>query len=80
MFANTSLIRAEAFDTQYNRVLIVVWELLDNPGDVGVPHQDRWKCVKAFQPLWVTRTEVQIFDDLALLLLAWCSVSTSGGC
>jgi hypothetical protein len=51
MFANTSLIRAETFDTQYDRVLIVVWELLDNPGNVGVPHQDRWKYVKAFQLL-----------------------------
>jgi hypothetical protein len=80
MFANNSLIRPEAIDAQYDRVLIGVLELLDNPENVGVPHQDRWKYVKAVQLLWVTRTEVQIFDDLALLLLAWCSVSTFGGC
>jgi hypothetical protein len=80
MFANNSLIRADAVDTQHNRVLIGVWKLLDNPGSFGVLHQDCWKHVKAFQLLWVTRAEVQTFDDLSLLLLAWCSVSTFGGC
>jgi hypothetical protein len=59
MFANYSLIRAEAVDTHHNRVLIGVWELLDNPGDFDVPHQDCWKHVKA-QPDMVRMDAFQL--------------------